>query len=553
MFSPRIHRYIFLFGTITLVSSLPLSPFLVSLSQFLLGINWLLENETDFGASQSRQRRGFQFYFRSIGNNITIKIKRLLNRKGLLLILSIYLVHVIWLINSTHFVYGLHDLKIKLPIFTLPLIFGTSLPLTKKEQRYIFHFYLLSAAVALLISTAILLGLTPVKVIDIRDISPFISHIRLSLIIVLAFYFALYYLLFDPAEMMFPRYVYYTLILLYLSFTVLIGATTGLVVLLLVFPIAVLYLLKQKQNGRYIMAGITVLFLITGLSLAYLIHCYFRFMNREPLVPASLPTVTVNGNKYRNILNEKEYENKYLVWVEVCDKELSREWEKRSKIPYNGRDLKNQTVKITLIRYLTSLGYTKDSAGCAKLSDEDISMIEKGATNYIFKNKWALYPRFYQIFWEIEHYLRGENPGGHSITQRIEYLKNSIHVIRRNFWFGTGTGDTDYEIMQQYIIDNSKLNLHWRNRAHNQLITFLLTFGIFGFAWILLAVAFALRYERKNIDFIFLCFFLIFLFSTINEDTLETQIGATFYALFLSLLLFARDSPGKKRNTENIT
>ena len=107
--------------------------------------------------------------------------------------------------------------------------------------------------------------------------------------------------------------------------------------------------------------------------------------------------------------------------------------------------------------------------------------------------------------------------------------------------------------MQQYIIDNSKLNLHWRNRAHNQLITFLLTFGIFGFAWILLAVAFALRYERKNIDFIFLCFFLIFLFSTINEDTLETQIGATFYALFLSLLLFARDSPGKKRNTENIT
>jgi O-antigen ligase len=445
----------------------------------------------------------------------------------------------------------MHDLKIKLPIFILPLIYGTSLPLSNKELRYIFHFYLLSVLLAILISTAIFLGLTPIKVVDIRNISPIISHIRLSLIIVLAFYFTLYYLFFIPEEMIFKKYVYYILLLFYLSFTITIGATTGLVILLLVFPFAVLFWLKKLQNRRMIMAGIITLFIITGFSLAYPVHCYFRYMKRETVDRASLPKRTVNGNRYYNDIHSKEYENKYPVWIEVCEKELGKEWAKRSKIPYKGKDLKGQSIRYTLIRYITSLGYTKDSAGCAKLTDEDISMIEMGVTNYIFKNKLALYPRFYQIFWEIEHYMRGGNPGGHSITQRFAYLKNSFHVIRRNFWFGTGTGDTEYEIQKQYVSDHSKLKPHWRRRAHNQLVTFFLTFGIFGFIWIITAFTLALRSEKRNIDFIFICFLLIFLFSTLNEDTLETQIGATFFALFLSLLLLGRNLSNDKKGVEN--
>ena len=517
MFGPNIHKKIFLVGTIALVSSLALSPFIVSLCQFLLGVNWLIEE------------------------NPANKFRRLLARKGLLFLLAIYLVHVVWMINTSHFAYGWHDLKIKLPIFILPLIFGTSKPFTEKELSYILHFYLISAALAILISTVIFLGITPVKVTDIRDVSPIISHIRLSLIIVLAFYIVLYYLFFKTEKLLFHKSIYYILIAEYLSFTIIIGATTGLAILLLVFPFALLYWLKQKQNQRNVMLGITILFVIPGLSLAYLAHCYYRYMQRDNPNPKSIPALTVNGNKYMNNTHAREYENSHLVWIQVCDKELEKEWNKRSKINYKDRDLKGQPIRSTLIRYMTSYGYTKDSLGMSELTANDINLIENGTTNYIFKNSWNFYPRVYQIFWEIEHYLKGGNPSGHSLTQRIEYIKNSLHVIENHFWFGTGTGDTNYEIQQQYIIDKSRINPHWRNRTHNQIITFFLTFGLVGFTIIITSMVLALRFERRNIDFLFLCFFLIFLFSTINEDTLETQIGATFYAIFISILLLSRN------------
>jgi hypothetical protein len=263
-------------------------------------------------------------------------------------------------------------------------------------------------------------------------------------------------------------------------------------------------------------------------------------MYREKIDPLTLSTHTINGNKYTHDLNRNDYENQYPIWINVCEKELEHEWNLRSCIKYDAKDLKGQFINSTLIRYMSSLGYTKDSVGISKLTDQDIDMIEKGYTNNIFKNKWSLYPRFYELFWEIEYYAKGGNPSGHSLTQRIEYVKNTLRVIKGNFWFGVGTGDVDYEIKKQYNSDNSQIEPRWRLRTHNQVLTFFLTYGFTGFCWIVFAMVIALRKERKTVDFIFLCFFLIFLFSTINEDTLETQAGATFYAYFFSLLLLGR-------------
>jgi 4-amino-4-deoxy-L-arabinose transferase-like glycosyltransferase len=215
-----------------------------------------------------------------------------------------------------------------------------------------------------------------------------------------------------------------------------------------------------------------------------------------------------------------------------------------------GNDLKNQYLRTTMVRYITSMGLTKDSLGITQLNDEDIRMIENGYTNYLFKYKWSVYPRLYQIFWEIEYYLKGGNPSGHSLTQRVEYLKNAIHVIKRHFWFGTGTGDTVSEILKQYELDNSQLALQWRKRAHNQLITFFLSFGFIGFLLFVITFSMAIYLERKNVDFLFLCFLLIFLFSTLNEDTLETQIGATYFAFFLSILLLGRNIEHVQKSDE---
>jgi hypothetical protein len=516
MLSQQAHRKIFLLGTIILAAALPLSPFLVTISQMLLAANWVIEPD------------------------IKSRLLTLIRRKSLILVISVYLVHVIWFINSTDIQFGLHDLKIKLPLLALPIIYGTSKPLSRKELLYVYHSFFISSFIAVLISIVIYFNLTPIKVNDIRDVSPIISQIRLSLLIVLAVYLIVYCLIFESDTLFWPKYIYHILLVVFILFIPLLGALTGLVILILVLPFTTILWLRYKHSRLNQILGTGLLIVITAITVSYLYYAYNRFMTRNEYAFNKLQKYTINGNLYLNDTIHRDFENQYPIWIHVCDKELEQEWNRRSSIDFRGIDLKGQSIRSTIIRYIASTGMNKDSVGLANLSDQDIQMIEYGYTNCIFKNKWSVYPRLYQIFWEIEKYIDGGNPSGHSLTQRVEYLKNSMRVIKRNFWFGTGTGDTELEIMRQYELDKSKLDTDWRKRTHNQLVTLFLTFGLVGFSWIIFSMVMGLYLERRNIDFIFICFLLIFLLSTINEDTLETQIGATYYAFFLSLFIFGR-------------
>ena len=200
-----------------------------------------------------------------------------------------------------------------------------------------------------------------------------------------------------------------------------------------------------------------------------------------------------------------------------------------------------QSLRSTLIRYLASLGYSKDSVGISKLNSKDITLIEGGVSNHLMKNKWALYPRVYELFWEIENYIATGDPSGHSLSLRYELAKNGINTAKRFFWFGTGTGDANDEIMQQYELDETVLNNNWRFRPHNQYLTFFVAFGFFGFALIVVLFSIGIIKEKNNLDFISLAFLLIALISMLSEDTLETQAGVTFFAFFLSLLFLGRN------------
>jgi O-antigen ligase len=189
---------------------------------------------------------------------------------------------------------------------------------------------------------------------------------------------------------------------------------------------------------------------------------------------------------------------------------------------------------------MASLGLRKDSASFTQLADEDILAVESGIPNHIYKNELSLYSIVYQMIWTIDMYVQGFNPSGHSVTQRIEYLKAASRIIRDNFWFGVGTGDVRKSFDEEYVKMNSQLAPEWRLRAHNQLVTFLLTFGIFGFIWVLAAIFLPVYLERKSVGFLFLIVFLAGLLSFINEDTLESQAGVTFFVYFYVLFLFGR-------------
>jgi len=139
------------------------------------------------------------------------------------------------------------------------------------------------------------------------------------------------------------------------------------------------------------------------------------------------------------------------------------------------------------MNYLTSLNLTKDSVGVVGLSDNDIKMIETAQSNYIYKNKYSVYAKVYPILEQLYYYSKTGDASGASVTQRFEYLKIAKKIISNHFWFGTGTGDVDDAFKKHYQNGESTLEKEFQHRAHNQYVTFFISFGLFGF---LLAVFF---------------------------------------------------------------
>lgn len=513
MLGNQTHRFIYLFCISLVAVSLPFSPFLLSLSQFILAGNWLLEGE------------------------FKRKIQTLKTRPSVLFILSFFLVHIMWLIPTNNWNYALHDLKIKLPFLVFPIIVGTSVPLSLKEFKLVLNLYLSSMVFATFVSAGIYFGLGPDQAADNRNSSLFISHIRFALMTVFAFSIAAS-VLFNLANLrLVSRYFYLVTFLWLLVHLFFIGAFTSLVIAVLLFPVILSYVLKKIQSQQFKRIILLLSVFSFAIVTAYIAISLMRYLERKENQFDLLPKQTINGNPYQYYAKENSFENGNRVWALICETELEQEWNKVSRLPYRGKDNKGQQLRATLVRYMASMDLPKDSLGISRLSPEDIRMVEEGHTNFIFKNKWSVYARLYELFWETENYLKGNNPSGHSFSQRIEMAKNGLHVSANHFWFGTGTGDVNEEVMKQYQKGNTLLDPRWWFGPHNQYITLFIAFGMVGIALLLLGFIAAIFFEKKNAGYLFVSFLLIVLLSMVSEDTFETQAGASFTAFFLSLLL----------------
>jgi hypothetical protein len=86
--------------------------------------------------------------------------------------------------------------------------------------------------------------------------------------------------------------------------------------------------------------------------------------------------------------------------------------------------------------------------------------------------------------------------------------------------------------------------------AHNQYLTFLVSFGIVGFCIICCFFVYAFRRQSLLRIPVVLAFVSIVLISFITEDTLETLAGCVFSTLFLCLMAAGEAESGERR-TEN--
>jgi hypothetical protein len=523
IFRPSTHRTIFLFGLIFLALGMIYSGPIASMAIMLLGVNWFAEGD------------------------YSKRIRLFYSNKTALLLSSVFFIHAIGLLWSTDFAYGWDDVRTKIPLFVLPFILSTTPPLSYSHFRMLLSFFVAGILVTTFISTALLAGFSSVPIHDIRDISIFISHIRLSLMICLSAFVLIHFVQQDRHPIL--RIAYILAIAWLLVFMALLESLTGLMIFSIVSGILGFYYFKSRRPwvGKIILIFTCAVLTLSALHI-YQIASSFTHIHTVDL--KNLPHTTERGNSYDNTFDFPIAENGTYVTLQIAWPELKKGWESRSKLPFEGKDLNGNPITMTLVRYMASLGMLKkDSVSFSKLSQEDLKCIESGVTNYKYKNVGSLNARIYETIWEIDVYLKGSNPSGHSVTMRFEFWKAGWHILKKHLYTGVGTGDVKKSFERQYNLEHSKLDARWHLRGHNQYLAIAIALGLPGLALFLFSLIYPLLANRMYRNYYYIVFWIIVTVSMLTEDTLETQAGATFYALFNSLFLFAQ--PFQKKNSSS--
>lgn len=522
----RIGKAVFYCGLLVLAASMPLSVFGMSVSQFMIAAGWLIEG------------------------NYSSRLKKAIANPVVIVLCGVYFIHLIGAFYSSNLSYLLNDLRIKLPLLVLPVLMASSEPLSDKIF-FIFLGTLVAAVfVSTLISTGVWLGWLPHKnpINDIRNISVFISHIRLSLLICFSIFICLYF--FTKSRSGSQRTGLILMICWLLAFMYILEAMTGFAVLISVILLMLFAVLVRSGKSHFKTAAT-----ITLIAIPALLFLFIRQESRKLFCfpvpqPSSLEMFTANGNSYLHsvserlpgfpYLNPKMQENCTPVAIYICEKELRDAWNQRSRIPFDEKDHSGFDIKYTLVRFLASKGLRKDSAGVYSLSSSEIEAIESGIANVNYQKKGNLRTRIDKTIMEYYGFRFGQNPSGSTMLQRLEYWKTGWTIFINHFFTGVGSGDVQDAFNNAYQDNQSPLSPDKRLRAHNQFLTMGITFGIFGLLYFIFSLIYPYCLQNKSNDFLYSAFILIVVISMFTEDTLETQAGVTFYTLLNSVFLFLR-------------
>jgi len=472
--------------------------------------------------------------------NVLLKLKTFYANKIALLLSSIYILTLLGLIYTSNFNYALDDVRRKMPLFFLPFYFSGFTPLTKKELALLLKIYSVGVLSASFWSLFVFLGGLNITIIDARELSRFNSHIRFGLEIALALFFSYYF--FIKATSLREKLIWFCSSIWLLFSLYLFNLFTGTVVFLLTIPVLLVvfgFLSKNKRLKLLSILFVTISFVVFFVIIKNAINDFYSCNNVTQLKEIPL---TTEGNPYvkdAKAINSNLKENGYFVDKNISLEEFSKAWNNKSKIDFNGKDLKKQELKNTLIRFITSKGQRKDKEAIDRLTDEEVKAIENGISNYKYLTMNSFSTRLHKIIWEYDSYKSGRNINGHSVLMRWEYCKTAIHIIKNNLLLGVGTGDVQDAFNLQYKKEDSKLEPQHRLRAHNQYLTYGVTFGTMGIIWFILFLFYPIFKTKLYKNYLYLAFFSIVLLSMITEDTLETQVGINLFVFFNTILLLS--------------
>jgi hypothetical protein len=518
-FKKEYHTSIYIFGLLLLAASLTLSQMMMSIAGFILLFNWLAEG------------------------NFREKYNKLKESRAALAFLLIYFIHILGLFYTHNFIFALDDLRIKLPLLALPVILVTTPKISRKVMENILLIYVAANFIASLIGVGVYFT---IQINDMRDISLIISHIRFALNLCMAI-FILVFLVLTKNKFGYKAKIGFALLIFwFIYFLLFMESFTGIITLAIVSIILIVVYIIKKTPRLYKLLFLTFMILAVAAAFLYLKNIYSDYhKNPETINPEKLEYYTKHGGAYVHDVKNKLTDNGHYTWMYVCDEELKSSWNHRSRIKFDSTDEKRQPVRFTLIRYLTSKGLRKDMDAVNSLTEDEISLIEKGVANVELAKKGSFKNRLKNAIWEYEDYKITGDPRGRTMIQRIELWKSSVQLIKNHPWVGVGTGDAA-DVFAAWLFVQDSLLKKTDLRSHNQFLTFTIAFGIIGLFVFLFALIYPAVKQRIFWDFLYLSFFLIAFISMLTEDTLETQAGVTFFAFFSCLFLFAC----KKENTE---
>jgi hypothetical protein len=541
----KLGQYWYILSLGMIVGSLSFSKIGLSIGEFMLTGGWIMERfntkKISIFLNSGKTWQTFVFLIPYsvylVLEGIANGFKQFFRNKPALLFSSIFLFHILGLFFTTDFDYAVKDLRTKFPLFLLPLMLSTSRFIEKKGFYYLMLFFILTVLVRSVFNTWLI---ETHRFIDIRDVSRNVSHIIFSLLLTLSIFTLLF---FSLKNKLWPLWIRLLCLLVLIWFFIYIirsqsftGFSITLITLMILIPVLIF-----KTRKRWLQAGLLFSILLVTVSAFFtirsIVNDYYRVI---PVDYSLLEKNTSRGNPYIHNGYSTQTENGNYLWLYIQWDELRSSWNMRSRIPFDSLNLKKEPVAYTVIRFLTSKGERKDADAVEKLSQEEISAIEKGVANYVFMKEFSIRGRIYEFLWGFDNYRETGNPTGSTLMQRLEFWKASVGIIRDYWLTGVGTGDMNIAFQEQYEKMNTKLAPDQRWRSHNQFLSIFVGFGIIGLLWFLVSIFYPPLMLQRLDDYFLVVFLIIALLSMLTEDTIESQTGVTFFAFFYSFFLFAR-------------
>lgn len=468
------------------------------------------------------------------------KLRRFHQQKILLLISAIFIIYLVSSLLTGKEGTGLYDIQKTLFFLVIPLAFIFGKEINKKQIRYVFYTFAFSILVSTIVALIRWWFVAETENFSIHNIG-LISHIRFSFQLVLIIWFFLFLIQKNYKSLKkFTLIASVVLVLYYLAFLFLQQSLTGLIAFgasLFFYLIFLIFRLKTVYKVLFFILAITII----GIPILYVTQVVRSFYNIEKVDESRVEKLTELGNLYKHDFKNPMVENGNYVNLFVCEKEMRREWNQISGFKYDSTGINGYPVHSTLIRYLTSKGLKKDAAGILALNTQDIQNIENGIANVIYQSrKYSLYPRIYQTVWEYYVYTHTGNANYQSFSQRIEFAKAAVLIIKENFWFGVGTGNWKEEFRKTYEKNSTNLKEELYASSHNQYLNYLVKFGVVGFILIMFFLIYPVIKTDSYKDTLFLIFLVFMFFANFADSNFESHMGSSFFLFFYCLFITNR-------------